>query len=351
MSGTVVNQTVTEIQKPRTDERIIWDLLSGVIGHQVLLVAQSLKIFPTLGEKPRTLVELCNALNLEQRATEAMLSVLASLQLVQLDDNVYSLTPFSEDYLLESSPTYLGTLLDSMSSEKQQNLLSFERLKKTMLGNKPNQIFHGDKFVKFVSKNAKIARIITRSIHGQSLAASLGWTECIDLSNYRRMLDIGGGSGAHSIGAASKWPNLQSTILDLPAVCNAAQEYIEQHSLQSRIITQAFNMWSDPLPAGDLHFFSAVYHDWSPEKCQFLTQKSFDSLPSGGRLIIHELLFNDQKTGPYPVAAQNFSGLLVLGGQQYAGYELALMLAEAGFTDIEVKPTWSYWSIVTGCKP
>jgi hypothetical protein len=27
------------------------------------------------------------------------------------------------------------------------------------------------------------------------------------------------------------------------------------------------------------------------------------------------------------------------------------MLREAGFTDIEVKPTWGYWSLVTGRKP
>ena len=25
-----------------------------------------------------------------------------------------------------------------------------------------------------------------------------------------------------------------------------------------------------------------IYHDWPPEKCQFLTRKSFESLPPGG---------------------------------------------------------------------
>jgi hypothetical protein len=33
------------------------------------------------------------------------------------------------------------------------------------------------------------------------------------------------------------------------------------------------------------------------------------------------------------------------------GPELSAVLTEAGFTDIDVQPTFGYWSIVTGRKP
>ena len=94
-----------------------------------------------------------------------------------------------------------------------------------------------------------------------------------------------------------------------------------------------------------------IYHDWPLEKCRFLTEKSFASLPSGGRILVHEMLFNDDRTGPYSVAAVNITMLLWCTGQQYSGRELSDMLSEAGFKDIEVKPTFGYWSIVTGIKP
>jgi hypothetical protein len=42
--------------------------------------------------------------------------------------------------------------------------------------------------------------------------------------------------------------------------------------------------------------------------------------------------------------------LLSTEGQQFLGRELAAMLMEAGFTDIEVRPTFGYWSIITGRK-
>ena len=144
---------------------------------------------------------------------------------------------------------------------------------------------------------------------------------------------------------------MQAIVFDLVPVCEVAAEFIAGYELQHRIKTHVGDMWQDPFPSTDLHFYSVIYHDWPPEKCQFLTRKSFESLEPGGRIIIHEMLYHDDKTGPFPVAAWNITMLLWCEGRQYSGCELSLMLTEAGFTDIEVKPTFGYWSIVTGRKP
>jgi hypothetical protein len=63
------------------------------------------------------------------------------------------------------------------------------------------------------------------------------------------------------------------------------------------------------------------------------------------------MLFNDDRTGPFAVAAFNVDMLVGMPGQQYSGRQISQMLADAGFTDIEAKPTFGYWSIVTGRKP
>lgn len=38
-------------------------------------------------------------------------------------------------------------------------------------------------------------------------------------------------------------------------------------------------------------------------------------------------------------------------GRQYSGAELSAMLADVGFVDIQIKPTFGYYSIITGRKP
>ena len=70
-----------------------------------------------------------------------------------------------------------------------------------------------------------------------------------------------------------------------------------------------------------MHFYGMIFHDWPPEKCRFLTQRSIESLPPGGRVIVHEMLLNANRTGPFGVAAFNMVMLMYVDGQQYAGRE------------------------------
>jgi len=55
-------------------------------------------------------------------------------------------------------------------------------------------------------------------------------------------------------------------------------------------------------------------------ECRFLTGKSFESLPpAAAHILIHEMLYNDEKTGPFPVAAFSMIMLGWTEGEQYSG--------------------------------
>jgi ubiquinone/menaquinone biosynthesis C-methylase UbiE len=312
------------------------------------LVAHDLKLFPLLAAQPRTLAEVCEALHLAARPAEALLSVCVVLGLMQVQDGRYSLTSTAEDYLLEGSPTYIGGFWDFVIANHA--MFSCASVKQAVLTN-ASQVYRGAEMFKAHEEQANLARAFTRAMHGTSMGPALAWPEVVDLSRHRVMLDVGGGSGAHCIGATRRWPSLHAIVFDLAPVCEVAQEFITRSASRSRIQTQVGDMWTDPFPAADLHFYSWIYHDWPRERGQFLTRKSFESLAPGGRIIIHELLYNDEKTGPLAAAADSIAMLVFTEGQQYSGRELAAMLMESGFMDIEMKPTFGSWSIVTGRKP
>src|SRR5205085_141436 len=115
----------------------------------------------------------------------------------------------------------------------------------------------------------------TRVMHGHSTAPALAWPSRIDFGECTRMLDLGGGSGAHSIGAARRWPRLRATVLDVPAVCAAAETFIAASDVRDRVSTIAFDMWVDAFPSADVHFYSDVFHNWRPADCRILARKSF----------------------------------------------------------------------------
>ncbi|WDD30181.1 methyltransferase (plasmid) [Nostoc sp. UHCC 0926] len=338
------------IHLPKTDERKIWDLINiGSVGYRTFLVAHELRLFSLLADQPLTIVEICESLHIKHRAAEALLSMNVSLGLLEINDKAYTVTQLARDYLLETSPTYIGAFLDLAIANIQ--IYSYNSIKQAILTN-TSQVYSGEKIFQAHEEQIALAQAFTKGMHGHSMAGALAWPQAIDLSKYRRLLDIGGGSGAHSIGAALRWPNLQSTILDIPIVCDIAPEYIKQYNLQNRITIEPNNMWNDPFPPAELHFYADIYHDWPLEKGRFLTQKSFESLEPGGRIIIHEMLYdNEQHLGAPAVAAYNVVMLICTEGQQYSGIELSKMLSEAGFVDIQILPTSGYWGIVTGCKP
>jgi hypothetical protein len=347
--GFMSQPAAATLRKPGMDDRPLWDVVFGVYGYPAVLLAHRLKLFPVLAENPCTLPEVCAALHIAHRPAAALLSVCASLGLVQIQDGRYALTQVAEDYLVEGSPTYFGGEFDlTIANAAVWSLASLEKAVRTDTA----QVYGGGReMFQSHAEQAELARAFTRAVHSTSMGPALAWPDTLDLSGHRLMLDVGGGSGAHCIGAARRWPTLQAVVFDAPPVCEVAEEFIAREGLQGRIHTHVGDMWQDSFPTADLHFYSMIYHDWPPEKCRLLTQKSFQSLEPGGRIIIHEMLYNEDKTGSFPVAAFNLMMLLWTEGQQYSGAELSAMLRAAGFTDIEEKPTFGYWSIVSGRKP
>ncbi len=109
-------------------------------------------------------------------------------------------------------------------------------------------------------------------------------------------------------------------------------------------------MWKDDFPKGDIHFYGDIFHDWDENKCNYLARKSFFSLPINGHIILHEMLFNDEKTGPFLTSAYNIKMMAWTKGQQFSFAEIKNILEKAGFNEITFKKSYGNWWIVIGKK-
>ena len=337
-----------EIRKPRSDDRRLWDVYWGAYGYFAVHIAHGEGVFTFLAEGPSTLVDICDAKGLKRRAAEAILSVCSAYGFLSLEDGQYTLTPLAEDYLLPDSPTYFGGQLTWNLSHPE--IVTLDRLQRAVQTDSPQVYESGQEMFKTHEEEAAFAQQFTRAMHSASMGAATAWPEKLDLSSHQVMVDIGGGSGAHCIGAVSRWSNLRAVVLDRPPVCEVAREYAEQHGLSERLTTDTVDFWNDPYPDGDLHFYGMIFHDWAADKCRFMARKSFASLPSGGRMIVHEMLYDEDRAGPLGVAAFNMVMMMYTDGEQYSGSEIAGFLKDAGFADVDIIPTFGYWGIVTGRK-
>jgi len=63
------------------------------------------------------------------------------------------------------------------------------------------------------------------------------------------------------------------------------------------------------------------------------------------------MLYNDDKTGPFAIAAFSMIMMGWTEGKMYSGLELTKTLDEVGFEDIQIYKAFGYHSIVTNVKP
>lgn len=106
---------------------------------------------------------------------------------------------------------------------------------------------------------------------------------------HRRMLDIGGGSGAFVAAVGEAAPGLELGLFDLPEVAPLAQQRFVGTSLEQRVIVHPGSFRSDPLPQGyDLVTLIRILHDHDDDVVAALLQKIHGSLDDGGRVLILE---------------------------------------------------------------
>ena len=327
------------------DDKPIWNVIAGRIGFCAIVVAHELELFECLKNDAKSISELSITMGLDERPVEALSLMLVNLGFLDFKDDKFKLSDCSKKYLLKSSETYFGGMLELSNKYNW----SCEDLKQSAILNKP-QIYNGEDVFKTHHEAIQRAEKFTYAMHSASMASAQHWPNYVDLSKYTTLIDIGGGSGAHIIGALNKWHHLQAVLLEIPSVCNIAEKILSKYEIHNRINIISDDFWTCTFPPADVHFYSQIFHDWPAEKCKVLAKRSYDSLPASGLIIVHEILFDDDKKGPYMASAGNVGMLPWTEGKQYSGYEIKKILIDSGFKSIQVIPTFGYWSIVLGVK-
>jgi acetylserotonin N-methyltransferase len=335
------------LDMPTADDRPVWDVWLSCVWLPAVLAADELGIFDSLGREPATAEELARRLDLNENALIGVLALLACLGLLAQHLGRFGLTAAGRLYLRHDEPFYWGEALGVMRS-----LPTVPMLRDAMRDRTVRRHYQVAQEWTDGRIGKEAAAAIARLMHSQSLPAALGLAALEELGDIHSLLDVGGGSGCFSIALARRHPAMRCTVMELPTMCGEVAEYVAGAGLGDRVDARAADMFQEPWPRGyDAILLSNIFHDWDAATNAQLAIEAFEALPSGGRVLVHEILLDDDRAGPLAAASFSVMLLLATGGRQYSARELASMLEAAGFVDVGVTAAYGYYSLVSAWKP
>jgi len=337
-----------KLQLPVVDDTLVWDAFLDLYKLPALSVAIELGIFESLDAQPDSPEGLAERRDFDLRGLRALLPMLMQLGFLREHGGRYQLNEAGKHYMLKDSSYFWGHVLTRVGKTvgaTQLLLETINRERERAATARPVDGWEAGHV------DMEMARSVTAYMHSHSMTAAVGMTHTCDFTPFRRVLDIGGGSGCFSIAMAAANPELRCTVMELPTICTLAQSYIAEAGLSDRVDTTTVDMFRAAWPQGyDAHFFSNIFHDWSFETCLDLARSSHAALPPGGRILLHEMLLDDSGTAPLPAVI--FSLLMAMGtkGQQFTFPQLQELLEQAGFRKVSCQMSYGYYSLVSAEK-
>lgn len=308
-------------------EATMRNLIAGALRTQATYVVAKLGIADHLSLGPLSAEDLARRTAAHPPTLHRVLRYLVSSGVfVQQADGRFALNGAAE-YLQTAHPRSMrpGAIRagEGMWSVTAQLLTALQT------GSTPYELVHGAAFFERVD-----AREFGARMSGSTAGLAEALAELPTIRTAKRVVDVGGGSGALLKRLLDLQPALEGVIFDRPAAIDAAREL---GSGRCELVAGDF---FEAVPPADVYLLSWILHDWDDEKAEQILR-----VCGGADVVVVEVLLPERAEVAEPVPgalADPFSidmqMLLLTGGQERTRAEYETLLRRAGFVVAGVTP-------------
>ena len=320
----------------RRSLRDFYKVIGGHIWFESLYAAIELDLF-TLLEQNRRLTQsaIAERLGLDEFAARTLLLSLVSTGVIRRRGAYFRNTYVGSRVLSRNSPLYVGNcvrwqhhivykpMFHLLESLKQNRNLGLEEISGS-----------GTTLYERLASHPDLETIFQNAMQEISGQANAVLAEYLDFREGESVVDVGGGKGVNVMALARANPRLKAAVFDLPSVCLIAEKNFADAGLNDRLSAIPGNCFTDPFPPGrDCFLFCHFMCIWSRAENLDLLRKAHAALTSGGRVVIYDVMQDDDEKGPLPAAMDSpyFLGLATGRGMHVTIREYEDYCREAGF--------------------
>ena len=264
--------------------------LDALLDAQIFFIALELDMFTVLssGKTAEELAEVisCNAdkygsLNLgNAQSLKIFLDALTAQGLITVDGECYYNTDETQRFLARSSLSYIG---DVLLYRKRLSDICNEA---ETLSDKPSSypVFDFTEMARITAKEISVLRkqpLLT-------LIKELGIMP-------KKVLDLGGGSGALLIAVAESYKKCEGVLFEQKDVASIARRFIADSPAKNRIVIMEGNFLLDDIGENYDFIIASGIFPFVPEMIELFVKKISDALQEGGLLLVYDTAFAAEK--------------------------------------------------------
>lgn len=313
----------------RRDGAALFDLVQGFVAAQTLSALVELGVFEDLRDGPKAAGEVARSGKMSPERMAALLQAGAALKLLRRHrDGRFGLArrgaaaigvPGLAEMLLHHRLFYRD-MADPVS---------------VMSGDAPTEVSRYWAYLASDAPDAAAAQDYSRLMARSQALVAEDTLRLAPLKGVRRLMDVGGGTGAFIEAAARAYPAVSATLFDLPAVLPGAAARLARAGLSDRVTLHPGSFHARSLPVGaDAISLVRVLYDHDDATVRSLLGKVRTALPPGGRLIVSEPMSGGARPDPAADVYFAFYTAAMRSGRVRSAAEISTMCRDAGFARV-----------------
>jgi len=339
-----VSSPAKETQVPAQEQML--QIVTGFWMSRAVYVFAKLGIADLLQSGPKTPEELAEASGTHAPSLFRILRALASAGIVKTEDNGrFALTPLSETLVTGVPGSVRWFIVSELGQEHYPawgNLMHSVKTGEIAFDN-----HFGIDIWKYFQQNPEDAAVFNDSMSGMTAAVNEAITSLYDFSQFKKVVDVGGGHGALITSILQKNPQTKGMLLDAPEVVEGAGPRLEAAGVADRCEVVAGNFFEAVPAGGNAYIMKWIIHDWDDEKAITILKNCRTHMQPDDRLIVVDAVVPE---GNEPDFSKTFdlNMMVMTGGKERTAAEFEKLFAAAGFELLRVTPTDLPTAIVEG---
>lgn len=295
-----------------------------------MLAGVNLDLFTMLEGKTMNAQQIADTLDVRTDKLEPLLYALVTAGLLSFEDESFSNTIETTQYLIPTSSGFVGDhpFLNPLilSWNFQAALKTTETIR---IGEPQMPYDFSSRSEEELMQDFQLTQPIALRA-GRELAAKY------DFSSFRTLADIGGGPGGLSIAVTEQHPHIQAIVMDLPSVSPITQQFLEEAGATNRVSVKTVDVVTGPLTGlYDVVVLRALIQVLKPDQARSALKNVSSIVKPGGMIYILGHILDNSRISPHEEVWHKLSSINYYDvPAPYTEEEHQRWLTEAGFIRI-----------------